>query len=325
MSARKRNSATGGCEYCAQPLPVFEQAPCRGVLPAWRSAAFACAAYLLPISSGSTYPAGRESLIDDAPFERRALPSRWRAPRRRGHQPAAGHNPTPVPSVKRHAFGVVATTEHSPSAKAAASCYGRTHRTTPAAAEVKRHPRRAVDALELPHADQRKCPARSRERSGKVAKPAHRAIDARDAATVRRVFAERRRRAGPAAASTLSVLISHTVARGEVSTAEQNMAAADVHAPRAAATATLTNKDEISLETLSGIKPYKSFQGVTTGKVKSARVDMGAPVLSGREIPRCLTATRLWVRRCTSAARWAIKSLRAFQWAIRIALPMWTT
>ena len=177
---------------------------------------------------------------------------------------------------------------------------------------MKRHPRRAVDALELPHADQRKCPARSRERSGKVAKPAHRAIDARDAATVRRVFAERRRRAGPAAASTLSVLISHTVARGEVSTAEQNMAAADVHAPRAAATATLTNKDEISLETLSGIKPYKSFQGVTTGKVKSARVDMGGTRSFRQRNPRALlTATGLWVR-TLPRRQWAIKSLRAF-------------
>lgn len=86
----------------------------------------------------------------------------------------------------------------------------------------------------------------------------------------------------------------------------------------------LTNKDEISLETLSGIKYIKVFKG-DDGKVKSARVDMGAPVLSGKKSPRCLTATRLWVRRCTSAANWAIKSLRAFQWATRIALPMWTT
>ena len=46
----------------------------------------------------------------------------------------------------------------------------------------------------------------------------------------------------------------------------------------------LTNKDEISLETLSGIKYIKVFKG-DDGKVKSARVDMGAPVLSGREIP----------------------------------------
>ena len=46
----------------------------------------------------------------------------------------------------------------------------------------------------------------------------------------------------------------------------------------------LTNKDEISLETLSGIKYIKVFKG-DDGKVISARVDMGAPVLSGREIP----------------------------------------
>ena len=46
----------------------------------------------------------------------------------------------------------------------------------------------------------------------------------------------------------------------------------------------LTNKDEISLETLSGIKYIKVFKG-DDGKVKSARVDMGAPVLSGKKIP----------------------------------------
>lgn len=64
----------GGCER-RQPLPVFvEQAPCRGV---FRMAfgSFACAAYLLPgqLPVAAAYPAGREGLIDDAPFERQAV------------------------------------------------------------------------------------------------------------------------------------------------------------------------------------------------------------------------------------------------------------
>lgn len=45
----------------------------------------------------------------------------------------------------------------------------------------------------------------------------------------------------------------------------------------------LTNKDEISLETLSGIKYIK--MNIENGKVISARVNMGAPVIEPRKIP----------------------------------------
>lgn len=46
----------------------------------------------------------------------------------------------------------------------------------------------------------------------------------------------------------------------------------------------LTDKDEISLETLSGIKYIKVFAD-ENGLVKSARVNMGEPVLNGTDIP----------------------------------------
>lgn len=45
----------------------------------------------------------------------------------------------------------------------------------------------------------------------------------------------------------------------------------------------MTDKQEISLETLSGIKYIKTT--VRDGKVVAARVNMGSPVLNGREIP----------------------------------------
>lgn len=45
----------------------------------------------------------------------------------------------------------------------------------------------------------------------------------------------------------------------------------------------MTDKDEIALETLSGIKIIKMT--VADGKVVAARVNMGAPILKGREIP----------------------------------------
>lgn len=45
----------------------------------------------------------------------------------------------------------------------------------------------------------------------------------------------------------------------------------------------MTDKDEIALETLSGIKIIKMT--VEDGKVTAARVNMGAPILKGREIP----------------------------------------
>ena len=45
----------------------------------------------------------------------------------------------------------------------------------------------------------------------------------------------------------------------------------------------LCKKDEISLETLSGIKYIKVF--VENGKVVSARVNMGEPILEGKKIP----------------------------------------
>lgn len=46
----------------------------------------------------------------------------------------------------------------------------------------------------------------------------------------------------------------------------------------------MTDKDEISLETLSGIKYIKVFTD-ESGAVKSATVNMGAPVLNGKDIP----------------------------------------
>ncbi len=45
----------------------------------------------------------------------------------------------------------------------------------------------------------------------------------------------------------------------------------------------MTDKDEISLETLSGIKYIKMT--VEDGKVTAARVNMGAPILEGKKIP----------------------------------------
>lgn len=102
----------GGCE-CRQPLPVFvEQAPCRGV---FRMAfgSFACAAYLLPgqLPVAAAYPAGREGLVDDAPFERQAVyPAVGGHLVARGHQPAAGHEARPDARAERqrhYAFGVV--------------------------------------------------------------------------------------------------------------------------------------------------------------------------------------------------------------------------
>ena len=45
----------------------------------------------------------------------------------------------------------------------------------------------------------------------------------------------------------------------------------------------LTQKDEISLETLSGVKYIKMF--IENGKVKSAAVNMGAPVTEPEKIP----------------------------------------
>lgn len=45
----------------------------------------------------------------------------------------------------------------------------------------------------------------------------------------------------------------------------------------------LTDRDEIALETLSGIKTIQMT--VEDGKVVAARVNMGAPILSAREIP----------------------------------------
>ena len=45
----------------------------------------------------------------------------------------------------------------------------------------------------------------------------------------------------------------------------------------------MTDKQEISLETLSGIKYIKTT--VKDGRVSAARVNMGSPVLKGREIP----------------------------------------
>lgn len=48
----------------------------------------------------------------------------------------------------------------------------------------------------------------------------------------------------------------------------------------------LTDKDEISLETLSGIKYIKMY--IENGKVTSARVNMGAPILKSSDIPTLL-------------------------------------
>lgn len=48
----------------------------------------------------------------------------------------------------------------------------------------------------------------------------------------------------------------------------------------------LTDKDEISLETLSGIKYIKMY--IENGKVTSARVSMGAPILKSSDIPTLL-------------------------------------
>ncbi len=48
----------------------------------------------------------------------------------------------------------------------------------------------------------------------------------------------------------------------------------------------MTDKDEISLETLSGIKYIKMY--IENGKVTSARVNMGAPILKSSDIPTLL-------------------------------------
>lgn len=54
----------------------------------------------------------------------------------------------------------------------------------------------------------------------------------------------------------------------------------------------MTDKDEISLETLSGIKYIKMTVGAD-GKVESARVNMGQPILGGREIPTLIDEERV--------------------------------
>jgi diaminopimelate epimerase len=63
----------------------------------------------------------------------------------------------------------------------------------------------------------------------------------------------------------------------------------------------MTDKDEISLETLSGIKYIK--MKTENGRVTSATVNMGAPVLRGEEIPVKLTGETVVNRTITAGGK----------------------
>lgn len=54
----------------------------------------------------------------------------------------------------------------------------------------------------------------------------------------------------------------------------------------------LTDKAEITVETLSGIKTLQLYPG-SDGKVKTVRVNMGAPILQPEQIPADIHAFKM--------------------------------
>ena len=202
---------------------------------------FACAAYLLPgqLPVAAAYPAGREGLIDDAPFERQAVyPAVGGHLVARGHQPAAGHEARPDARAERqrhYAFGAI----RDP-AEAFAQREGRRvvdvaellRAALPQQRVERRRDVEPVDALELPHApDQRNAPlVVERPGEGEACAP-----DASDARCRGRAPDVRGPgpgdRAGPGRrVDFVRVRFPAQLPRGEVYHRRADMAAADVHA-----------------------------------------------------------------------------------------------
>lgn len=77
----------------------------------------------------------------------------------------------------------------------------------------------------------------------------------------------------------------------------------------------MTDKDMISLETLSGIKYINIYK--TDGKVTSAQVNMGSPMLKSRDIPALIESDTVISRPLEVGGKFIPSP--AFRWATRIA------